>query len=137
MKSPNLQYNEIKPSQTYEVRSTTLKPNGIKSTIPPSLKSQNPRENVSHRNPIEGEGQKQDILASATHQLIHGFPPYEEDEEEEEEEEEYDEDVDDDDYEDPDYCPDDPDEGIIKYLVHFFSRIILKFCTWKLFRISN
>ena len=123
MKSPNLQYNEIKPSQTYEVKSTTLKPNGIKSTIHSSLKSQNPRENMSQRYPIEGEGQKQDILASATHQLIHGFPPYEEeDEEEEEEEEEYDEEVDDD-FEDPDYCPDDPDEGIIKYLIYFFLQI--------------
>ena len=43
------------------------------------------------------EEMKEDILASATHQLIHGFPPYDEDEDEE-----VDEEVDDD-FDDPDY----------------------------------
>ena len=59
--------------------------------------------------PLEGAGvegaclpPKEDILASATHQLIHGYPPYTEEEDEEEV---------DDDLEDPDYSPEDGDEG--------------------------
>jgi hypothetical protein len=60
----------------------------------------------------------EDILSSATHQLIHGFPPFlhqheEEDEDEEEEEDEEEDDIDDE-FHDPEYSPppaEDPDEG--------------------------
>jgi hypothetical protein len=60
----------------------------------------------------------EDILSSATHQLIHGFPPFlhqheEEEEDEEEEEEEEEEDIDDE-FHGPEYSPppaEDPDEG--------------------------
>jgi hypothetical protein len=58
---------------------------------------------------------RQDILSSATHQLIHGYPPFlHHDDVEEEEDEEEDDDIGDD-FEDTEYSPppsaEDPDEG--------------------------
>ena len=123
MKPTNPQECEVKSSnpQKFEVQFSTLKPYGIKSTIY-STADQIKSPKVEK---VPSEVYKEDILASATHQLIHGFPPYDEDEDEEEDEEEDDEDDEevDEEFEDPDYSPDDPDEGTNIYFNFLFFLI--------------